>query len=245
MLEPNPFRPPSAETIQSEAARSVRNHTVLQFASPRALAAGAIVGLSASAAIDILQCFAASIRISVLQEIQRGVVEQARIAASDRFYGATEVLELLAVVATGIVFLMWFYRVYRNLRAFGVRTRHGPGWAPGGFFVPIVNLYLPYQIAKELSAFSSIPGKRPRFEQAIPLWWVFYLAANILSFQGWHSSEDTSSLLSSSYRTVFANTLNVVAALAAILMVREVTRCQQERAEQGLPAPASASTELL
>ncbi len=51
----------------------------------------------------------------------------------------------LAVLAGNIIFLIWQYRAARTARALGYRTRHGPGWGVGAWFVPVVNLWVPYQ----------------------------------------------------------------------------------------------------
>lgn len=54
-------------------------------------------------------------------------------------------------VLTIIAFLLWFYRVHRNLPA--LRAEHlkfTPGWAVGGWFVPVIGLFLPYQVMREV-----------------------------------------------------------------------------------------------
>ncbi len=45
---------------------------------------------------------------------------------------------------------MWFRRAYFNLHQKVSYLSHSEGWAAGSWFVPIVNLYRPYQIMKEI-----------------------------------------------------------------------------------------------
>lgn len=51
----------------------------------------------------------------------------------------------LVVVAGNVIFLLWQYRAARTARALRYRARHGPGWGVGAWFVPVVNLWIPYQ----------------------------------------------------------------------------------------------------
>ena len=52
---------------------------------------------------------------------------------------------------TALFFLLWTYRSYRHLSALSDRDlRFSPGWAVGWFFVPIMNLFRPYQVMKEM-----------------------------------------------------------------------------------------------
>lgn len=59
-------------------------------------------------------------------------------------------LGFVIFVATAIVFLLWLHRSASNLTAFGYWKSQGysPAWAVGSFFVPIVNLFVPYQATK-------------------------------------------------------------------------------------------------
>ena len=60
-------------------------------------------------------------------------------------------LDVAVLVATGITFLMWFHRVRANLPALGVTdARWSPGWAVGWWFVPVMSLFRPYQVAAEV-----------------------------------------------------------------------------------------------
>lgn len=60
-------------------------------------------------------------------------------------------LQLLVIIATGVVFLMWIYRANLNVRGFGAADmKFTPGWSVGWYFIPIMNLVRPYQAMKEI-----------------------------------------------------------------------------------------------
>ena len=55
---------------------------------------------------------------------------------------------LIAVLCTIPVFLVWFSRVRHNAGLWGPQRR-SRGWAIGAWFTPVVNLWFPYQIAAD------------------------------------------------------------------------------------------------
>src|SRR5579883_37701 len=63
---------------------------------------------------------------------------------------ALSALELLVLLACCVTFLIWVYRTYGNLRAFGATgLSSSPGWAVGYYFIPILWFYKPYQLMNE------------------------------------------------------------------------------------------------
>lgn len=57
----------------------------------------------------------------------------------------------VAMVASIVVVAMWIYRAHANLRAASIDgLEFSPGWAVGCYFIPIVNLFKPFQDMREL-----------------------------------------------------------------------------------------------
>jgi hypothetical protein len=105
-----------------------------------------------------------------------------------------EVLEFVAVVtrlplmlATAVAFCLWFYRAYKNLAFLRTpKLNYTPGWAAGAFFVPILQLFRPYQIAQETWQASDPDILTPFWWRAgrswiIRCWWTFWIIGNILA----------------------------------------------------------------
>jgi hypothetical protein len=87
-------------------------------------------------------------------------------------------------VATVILVGMWIHRAHANLRLVdGLETVTTPGWAVGWYFIPIANLFKPYQAMKELWASSH--GISDRFtdegQGPLPAWWGCWLIGNIIA----------------------------------------------------------------
>jgi Domain of unknown function (DUF4328) len=143
--------------------------------------------------------------------------------------------ELALYLATVIFFCVWLYRAYDNLRAFNQwpRLEHSPGWAVASFFVPFVNLVIPYRAVREVwqksgpseEALLSAPNPPATF----PVWWLFWLLASFTGNISMRASfneniaESTATVIS-----IVAGCLSIVAALLAYLVVDEIDDRQEE-----------------
>ncbi len=64
---------------------------------------------------------------------------------------AIQLLTGLATLATGVVTIIWMYRIAKNIRAFGRRTTWSPLFAIFGWFLPPMVLYIiPFLMFREL-----------------------------------------------------------------------------------------------
>lgn len=142
-------------------------------------------------------------------------------------------LRALLLLTTGVCFLVWTYRLDTNLRAFGVAgLTVTPGWAAGYFFIPIVNLYKPYQIFSEIWQ-ASDPGPAPREGRAwqtlkapalVGFWWAFWLASGVAERLTQTSHEAGAAALCAALRLLGAG--------LAFLLVRQFTIRQEATARQ-------------
>ncbi len=117
-------------------------------------------------------------------------------ATAGETYGAALLLSIaflanwVCTVATVFFFIRWFRRAYFNLHLLdGVRLSRTEGWAAGAWFVPFINLYLPFFIFREIwmQTQRNIPEKiAPVSPGILWVWWAGLLASyygvNIL---GW------------------------------------------------------------
>jgi len=99
--------------------------------------------------------------------------------------GVSTIMLLLkapVLLATFITFGMWIHRSHRNLRALGAEElRFTPASAVGYFFVPLLNLWKPYQAMKELWQASASPGHWEGMPcgPLLGTWWTLWLGAGI------------------------------------------------------------------
>ncbi len=89
------------------------------------------------------------------------------------------------MLAAVILVLTWTYRANANCRRLGATgMRFRPGWAVGWFFVPVANLWKPYQVMREIWAASRDPDRWQT--QAAPAilkwWWGLFLVSLLFAF---------------------------------------------------------------
>jgi hypothetical protein len=151
-----------------------------------------VVALTKASVIVTAVLIALSVASQALQWL---VIEDARRLIDGRItddefiaaFGPSALLQVLAGAAQitlGILTLVLWFRIARNLRALGRDTRWGPGWTIGGWFVPPLVLYIiPFLTLREMWRASdpdvawgsqhqswkasSVPG-------VITAWWVLF-----------------------------------------------------------------------
>jgi len=164
--------------------------------------------------------------------------------------GLFGLITIVIYIATAVTFLMWLYRSGNNLPAFGVGKRqigYSPGWAVGSFFVPFVNLVVPYRAVREVWQ-KSEPPSTVSFSYAVsppgffPAWWGFWIASNIANNAHFRMTMADAPRDVTAMVGIVGEVLSIVAAVFAIMVVREIDRRQDESskhlpASQGWPAP--------
>lgn len=122
--------------------------------SPNGLATAVTVLLSVVIAADLLAVFADLNMYSLMGRIVSdgaGAVSQAERDRGDSLNGVSTLLQILTLLATAVVFIVWFHRARVNAEVFAPNAfSKGRGWAIGAWFVPIGNLFLPARIAREI-----------------------------------------------------------------------------------------------
>ncbi len=155
-------------------------------------------------------------------------------------FGIGALLALIAIwIGSIVVFLVWLNRAAWNIRALipGGAFQFTPGWCVGWWFVPFANLLKPYQAVTEVAKASLAAATRDRNDPyatswmsaaappVVGLWWAMWIlsnfASNISSRQSSHG--DASFVID-----VVASLLHLVAAVACIMVVREVSEAQHD-----------------
>ncbi|MFS8584851.1 MAG: DUF4328 domain-containing protein [Acidimicrobiia bacterium] len=216
--------------------------------SARGVATGALVTLSLMALLSLALAAARLNRATVLDDVRDG---SAGFSAVRRLEDADGVVNLatgawaLGAAATAIVFVAWQHLHALNARALARGADGlGPGWAIGGWFIPVANLVIPAaQIAGANRAVEPYvpvgPQHRPGAGTGLVVWWAvpFGLAtvvdrvAWILHPDLWRAGpRDVRRVLSEAAGAdrwaALAALLFVVAAIAAMVMVWRLTARQ-------------------
>jgi len=131
--------------------------------------------------------------LSYVQLMQSGhagqdVIQQA--AFLDTWSAPLSAGQLIITLISAVLFLMWLYRVRGNLPALGIdQTRWTPEWAIAWWFVPVMNVFRPFQIMRETwkATDPEATGEDWRYHPGSSLvcwWWAAFLASNLLNVAG-------------------------------------------------------------
>jgi hypothetical protein len=135
--------------------------------------------------LNALKLWAMGLQIELLQQLIAGVqIPQEELQANDSRQILIELGLLGLLLVTAICFLRWTYLVNSNAHALGaVGMTITPEWAVAWYFIPILNLFMPYKAMDETFR-ASHPDYGPNdWKQAprpliVPLWWLAWVVGN-------------------------------------------------------------------
>lgn len=217
-----------------------------EFRDPTGRANWARWLLYAQAALSVVAIVSGVMEYSVLNGIKNGSFASdaemmAAAQANDTRQGIIGIAQMAIVIAALILFLMWVYRSNRNARSFGPHTmRFSPGWSVGWFFIPIANLWKPYQAVREIWEVSRNPAS-PQDTGPQPLlgwWWFFWLTSQIasqISFRLTLRAESIDELIAANVITNVADAVDIPSCLLTIAVITGIYKAQMGRTAQQAP----------
>jgi hypothetical protein len=138
--------------------------------------------------LDVVSFISSYYQYTLLQAIANGnnfPVET--LTANDTRERFISLAYLVAFVISAITFVEWFRRAYYNLHQKVSHLAHSEGWAAGSWFVPIINVYRPYQIMKELYretkeylTHNGIGITQSLSTKYLGLWWALWLTNAVI-----------------------------------------------------------------
>jgi len=170
---------------------------------------------------------------SLLEKFQSGSIadrsEIDRLAASNDSRQAIIAYFSLAVFASTLLsFFVWLNQSNKLARAAGAQgMRFSPGWTVGCFFIPIVNLWKPYQAVADIWKASKNPAGMGAVATGdiVVVWWILFLvssAASNASFRLALRAEEIDELIRSGWVSCVSSGLDIVYYLITLVLIREI-----------------------
>jgi len=145
------------------------------------------------------------------------------------------IVYLIAYVISGVTFIQWFRRAYYNLHLQVKYLSHDEGWASGSWFVPIISLYRPYQIMKEmyqetkyLLTNNGLIFKYPQ-DYALGLWWTLWLINSFVGqfvFRLTLKAETIDELTTSTIAGMIGNLIGIPLALITVKVIKDYSNLE-------------------
>lgn len=141
--------------------------------------------------------------------------------------------KMFALFLSGIFFILWFRRAYFNLHQLKIPwLKYSEGWAAGAWFVPVISLFYPYQIMRDIWAGTikfSDPEKAQNF-QLIGWWWALFIISGLFEIAPLYlgqSARTLSEFQQASFLNIVSDLVNLMALAIAIKVVKEVSEGEE------------------
>lgn len=185
----NPYAPPQAidgfAPSGSPSHKSSLNELHRPYQSARGKATLAVWATVISLILQVLTLGSCYLQLRLLEGGRNGAgIDQAAADANDARQNTILAVLVISALASLVTFLIWVYATHANLHSLGCRDiEFTPGWAVGWFFVPLMNLFKPYQVISEIWRGSDPAALLKAFPSGTSLigwWWGFRVCSGIL-----------------------------------------------------------------
>jgi hypothetical protein len=209
----------------------------------QSLAMVVMVCLAVQTLLAVASIGSSLLQVQLLSRMQSGGIwteEEANL--NDLREQAIAVVSIAMGIVTGILFLKYLGRLNHNARAMGADDLSAsPGWTIGYFFVPILNLFKPYQILQEIwKASDPEPGDLRQGTPLLGWWWgirLLDIVANQVAFRlsmqpPGEGPAVIETLLTITWISLGAQILDAVLNLLSLFVIRRFQQRQEERYEK-------------
>lgn len=165
-----------------------------------------------------------------------GEISTEYATSNDNREQAIGIIQIIVFVVSAITFIQWFRRAYFNLHLRVNNLTHSEGWAAGCWFMPIVNLFRPYQIMKELFQETQLFLKRNEAHTSehlsmpsLSLWWTFWIIDWFVGrfvFKYTMKAETIDELTRSTIGQLISNAIGIVLAIITINIITEYSKLE-------------------
>jgi hypothetical protein len=211
---------------------------VEKFRSPEIRAKLALIFIYLEIALSAIVVFLDIYFLYLLNKINNGET------ISDTYFSSLENFEMylaLIVIAVSltslILFLVWFYRVYKNLTAFKAKRDRSPAWAIWSYFIPFVNFVIPYLTMKETWLTSLKSKEKGEVKHSfVQGWWALYLISAIyaqIAGRIWLAA-DSLEIYTIAYQHDIGSSIFLAGSgVVTIFLIKKITQAQVEKKQRG------------
>ncbi|WP_304197257.1 DUF4328 domain-containing protein [Flavobacterium alvei] len=165
-----------------------------------------------------------------------GEISTEAVTSNDNREQAIGIIQLIVFVLSAITFIQWFRRAYFNLHLRVNHLSNSEGWAAGCWFMPIVNLFRPYQIMKELFQETHLFLKRNNAHTkehlsiaSLGLWWTFWIIDRFVGqfvFKYAMKADTIDELTTSTIAQLISNGIGIVLAIITINIITDYSKLE-------------------
>lgn len=170
-------------------------------------------------------------------------IDQNIILVVDSISSYTALLTLAASIISIITFIRWFKQAYYNIELRVGKLKYSNSWTITSWFIPIVNLFIPYEMMKDLytktDQYLLCHSMEPYTERLktnyVDGWWtlwIIFLIINYWSMKIQWSSITIETLSNSNNLLSIINTiLLIVLGMTTIIVIEDYSKAEKLLAE--------------
>jgi hypothetical protein len=159
---------------------------------------------------------------------------EAAISVIDGLYLLVAFAMVAVAIITIILWCMWLHRAARNIVESDLtQFAFTPGWAVGWHFIPIANLFKPFEVMREI--WNASVGEMHALDLSAPLvtrWWAAWLVTSIIgniSLRISLQAETAEGLYWGTALGAISSIANLIAIPVAMKMLAAITEGQRSR----------------
>jgi len=184
--------------------------------------------------IQVIMCISDYMQLNLLQSVADGlIVSDADADANDSRQFLIASLFLIFYIVSAVTFIQWFRRAYFNLHTRVKGLSNAEGWAAGAWFVPVISLFKPYQIMKEMNektdelilenGLNTEHNSNP--SNSIALWWALWIVTNVIAQISFRlPSETLEQLITSTTLDVYSILVDIPLAIITIKVIKDYSQ---------------------
>lgn len=168
-----------------------------------------------------------------IEAFQAGNADLDALTRVDNITMAAAIPMVLVNLVTIVLVGRWIYRANKNAHAMSDAMVMTPGWNVGFFFIPIANLWKPFEGIRQTWRASVSPYDPENAE--IPGWlnlwwgaWIISAILNNLTFRMSLRAETLEELLAVSWTEVICLPFDLAAGLTLLLLVSRLSQVQHD-----------------
>lgn len=142
--------------------------------------------------------------------------------STKEIYAAFMIIKITLYFLTSVLFIIWFYRAYRNLGNIDIFLQYRNIWAVVGWFIPIMNLFVPRIIMGEIWEKTQIESDNNYItpNTNINIWWGLWIIDNIFSIYLLKIDQYNSNYMS---LNLFSDLLSITSIIFTIYVIRTLS----------------------
>lgn len=194
-------------------------------------AKNAVLFLKIILALEIVSLISSYLQYALLNNVN---ITEELAAANDSRQQIVGVLYLGVYIGAAATFIMWFRRAYHNLGQLEENLAYLQNDTGISWFIPILNLYKPYRIMKDLytkthSVLEENGSPSPSLSSfsTVKFWWILWVLISILGSISFRMSSNSDSIDVLMIATVIDMIVNIISIPTAILAIQVIRNYEQ------------------